>query len=514
MASLTADSNSNKRRKRNTNNIKLFQNAQVNDKNFNIFLTIHGDPQKNNDNIVGKVPDGIILVIIAPPTHVVHTDPDMDTETWRFFCQKNWPKSSPLNNNPHTCYGATRDTLEFSKKVKPESDSESSDSESDDSESDDSESSDSESGDSESDEKTTNTKNPRRVKYMDSDGNEKYIVMSGDDYDDYITFMTRTTSVDYEYGYEILNHIQVFYPGDNFYNQSQKFDEEELDFDGYILPTVNNFKDTHSYLPFPIGFYDGYKIAESETLDGEAKIYQRSGLKKHKIFNRELIKKNFSSEIFDKFSLITTEDILKYISKFPKRNGSNRIVVLNSCSPAPSTDRIRTTKKSTELQKSRAKYNNEKIEENLRYRQYIYKLGRNNFCELRALLPNESNPLLPLYDSDFITRIDNEDKNILYTFIGNKFKFHREKTSEFTENDFHLIYSICLQDRSSGLMQMFKKRYIKHFSNKEWKQLIEKHRQLKLGGLFGGKNKKRNKKTRKRKSRNRKSRKRKSIKRK
>ena len=46
---------------------------------------------KNNDNIVGKVPDGIILVIIAPPTDVVHTDPDMDTETWRFFCQKNWP---------------------------------------------------------------------------------------------------------------------------------------------------------------------------------------------------------------------------------------------------------------------------------------------------------------------------------------------------------------------------------------------------------------------------------------
>jgi len=513
MASLATDSNSNKRRKRNTNNVKLFQNAQINDENFNIFLTIHGDPQKNNDNIVGKVPDGIILVIIAPPTHVVHTDPDMDTETWRFFCQKNWPKSSPINNIPHTCYGASRDTLEFSKKVKPESDeSQSNDSESDDSESDDSESDDSESDDSESDEESSNKKKSRRVKYVDSDGNEKYIVMSGDNYEDYVNFMTRTTSLKYEYGYEILNHIQVFYPGDNFYNQSQKFDEEELDFDGYILPTVDNFKDSHSYLPFPMGYYDGYDIVESKTIDGQAKIYKRSGLKKHKIFNRELIKKNFSNEIYDKFSLVTTEDILKYISKFPKQNGNNRIVVLNSCSPAPSTDRIRTTKKSTELQKSRAQYNNEKIEENLRYRQYIYKLGRDNFCELRALLPNESNPLLPLYDSDFITRIDNEDKNILYTFIGNKFKFHREKTSEFSENDFHLIYSICLQDRSSGLMQMFKDRYIKHFSNKEWKELIEKHRQLKLGGLLGGKIKKRNKKTKKRnkkiKKRNKKTKKR------
>ena len=75
---------------------------------------------------------------------------------------------------------------------------------------------------------------------------------------------------------------------------------------------------------------------------------------------------------------------------------------------------------------------------------------------------------LPLYDSDFITRIDIEDKNILYTFIGNKFKFHREKTSEFGKDDFHLIYSICFRI-SSGLMQMFKDRYIKHFSNKNGK---------------------------------------------
>ena len=300
--------------------------------------------------------------------------------------------------------------------------------------------------------------------------------------------------------YEILNHIQVFYPGDNFYNQSQQFDNEGLDFDGYILPTVNNFKDTHSYLPFPMGDYDGYDIVESKTKDGAAKIYKRYGLKKHKIFNRDLIKKNFSSEISDKFSLITTQDILNYISKFSKDNGNNRIVVLNSCSPAPSTDRIRTTKKSTELQKSRAQYNNEKIEENLKFRQYIYKLGRDNFCELRALLPKESNPLLPWYTSNFITRIDNEDKHILYTFIGNKFKFHKEKTSEFTENDFHLIYSICLQDRSSGLMEMFKERYIDIFNASMWDKLIEKHRQLKMGGLLGGKKKRRNKKTKKRKN--------------
>ena len=490
MASLADDSNSNKRQKRNTNNIKLFKNAQINDENFNIFLTIHGDPQKNNDNIVGKVPDGIILVIIAPPTHVVHTDPDMDTETWRFFCQKNWPKSSPINKNPYTCYGASRDTLEFSKKVKAESESENSDSESDGSES----------SDSESDHETPNKKKPRRVKYIDSNGDKSYIVMSAEHYDDYIKFMTRTTSSDYETGYEILNHIQVFYPGDNFYNQSQQFDNEGLDFDGYILPTVNNFKDTHSYLPFPMGDYDGYDIVESKTKDGPAKIYKRYGLKKHKIFNRDLIKKNFSSEISDKFSLITTQDILNYISKFSKDNGNNRIVVLNSCSPAPSTDRIRTTKKSTELQKSRAQYNNEKIEENLKFRQYIYKLGRDNFCELRALLPKESNPLLPWYTSNFITRIDNEDKHILYTFIGNKFKFHKEKTSEFTENDFHLIYSICLQDRSSGLMEMFKERYIDIFNASMWDKLIEKHRQLKMGGLLGGKKKRRNKKTKKRKN--------------
>ena len=38
-------------------------------------------------------------------------------------------------------------------------------------------------------------------------------------------------------------------------------------------------------------------------------------------------------------------------------------------------------------------------------------------------------------------------------------------------------------------MQMFKDRYIKHFSNKEWKELIEKHRQN-FQRLLGGKTKK------------------------
>ena len=59
----------------------------------NIFMTIHGGPlsyssQTASENMVGIVPQGCILVIITPPQAVVFSSPTEDTETFRFFQQK------------------------------------------------------------------------------------------------------------------------------------------------------------------------------------------------------------------------------------------------------------------------------------------------------------------------------------------------------------------------------------------------------------------------------------------
>ena len=56
-------------------------------------MTIHGGPlsyssKTANENPVGIVPDGCILVIITPPQAVVFSSPTEDTETFRFFNKK------------------------------------------------------------------------------------------------------------------------------------------------------------------------------------------------------------------------------------------------------------------------------------------------------------------------------------------------------------------------------------------------------------------------------------------
>ena len=55
------------------------------------------------------------------------------------------------------------------------------------------------------------------------------------DEDDRKAFYNRQTSSNAEKGFEVLNNIQIFFPGDRFYNQFQEFDAESTDFDAYCL---------------------------------------------------------------------------------------------------------------------------------------------------------------------------------------------------------------------------------------------------------------------------------------
>ena len=70
-------------------------------------------------------------------------------------------------------------------------------------------------------------------------------------------------------GFEILNHIQIFLPGQTFYNQSLTFDAESTDFDAYCLgplkeyyhlPYTNNASD--ETMPYSVVNYDGPYISD------------------------------------------------------------------------------------------------------------------------------------------------------------------------------------------------------------------------------------------------------------
>ena len=48
-------------------------------------------------------------------------------------------------------------------------------------------------------------------------------------------FFERKKSKKTENGFELLNNIQIFLPGDEFYNQFQEFDTVSQDFDAFYL---------------------------------------------------------------------------------------------------------------------------------------------------------------------------------------------------------------------------------------------------------------------------------------
>ena len=70
-----------------------------------------------------------------------------------------------------------------------------------------------------------------------------------DEEDERNAFYTRQTSSNAEKGFEILNNIQIFFPGDRFYNQFQEFDDESTDFDAYCLGPLKAVSYTHLTLP-------------------------------------------------------------------------------------------------------------------------------------------------------------------------------------------------------------------------------------------------------------------------
>lgn len=454
----------------------------------NMFITIHGAPlalsaDTKDESKTGIVPNNCILILITPPQAVVFSSPVEDTETYRFFQQKNWIKTL-LRGASENCYGADRyvskNADERVEPLDPNSESDSGDDDDSDSDSD---------GSSDSDGKRVGDKREfdemRTVDGLvffdkgpeqdiihakirtkngtpDSECEDTIIYSTKENIEEHKKMMARTKSNDSEKGFELLNNIQIFLPGDEFYNQYQEFDAESKDFNAYYLgplrddyrypPSGNPQDEALVYPYFQIdGAQDGTEILVSKVKDGKNVAWQKgqtvttvthktaNAEKRHiganfpPYFNRDLLPKaDHKMQAAPK----TTQQLLDLIMGESAKMGENwsdekgkdlpKIVILNSCSPSKEPGKKKSASYARILD-SRRQQMFQDMKENLALRGRIYWQGRKRFCALRNLVkpvaqPQGVDPVLPYWEGhNQFTRIDEEDLASTHKFIGDLF---------------------------------------------------------------------------------------------
>ena len=290
-------------------------------------------------------------------------------------------------------------------------------------------------------------------------------------------YLRTQISLQTEPGFEILNNIQVFFPGEYFYNQDQELDAEaaSADFDSYYtgpsrldyrwpdssstLGGINKLRDE----PLPFGLatlegstapdYRAHILKNKRSGDGKKVVRKfNGGLSRTPYFNRATCGLPYwqprigsNADENDGVRLVanavqqsgptaggwSTEDVLQLIAG---KESSPKIVILNSCSPSLSVQRQKAANDGLDEDGRKIRKQQRKVasmSDNLRYRNHIYWNGRKNFRMLRRYLPwlggEASNPLLPIWSNHSqFTRIDKEDLHYTHTFIGDVFARERQ----------------------------------------------------------------------------------------
>ena len=494
-----------------------------------IFITSHGGPLSISIDTadprahpsIGVVPKNILLIFHTPMQAVVHSNTIQDTENMRFYSQTNFFKTgmqpgSTITGTTENCYGTDRyvDPNITARVITTEEVAEEEEAARKDAEESD-ESGDEEEEEEEEDGEVTLILQKARLRYnamapdseqncpqanlflgvkkvdveveVEVDDSDLDLSDSDDDSDDdyvedFENFMNRGTTNTTDHGFELLNHIQVFGPGDRYYSQNQAFDDDSMDFDGYLIPPPRQdyrvpdgdrtatTKDElmqqfmNETLPYPLVQYEGDHIQITKPPPGQGfrKIYH-AGARRHPYFNRQMF--GFSHMNYNKSPPSkepgnplagktiaegapaalprTTDQMLQYLSQKHTESGKKGLllVVVNSCSPSKEVSSYM----KTEVQKltgeddilsGRRQTQMQRMIKNLIDRNICYWRGRGNFSRIRGMIPWITpsgvtsgypttdpilpNPLLPHWESGNaqFTRIDKEDRHYTYQFIG------------------------------------------------------------------------------------------------
>ena len=578
----------------------------------NIFMTIHGGPlsyssQTASENMVGIVPQGCILVIITPPQAVVFSSPTEDTETFRFFQQKNWIRTL-LTSSSQNCYGA-------SKYIPPWIDEKNIPKDEEEGKKMDMSDGDSDSSSDEEDIEPTEMTLKQLKKELEERGLDYYtqnedgrrvtraqlipileeiiakedaepepyftnpdqeaplgkIRRAQDEYQpdatqlpsaffydpedeaDRHAFYARQTSSNAEKGFEVLNNIQIFFPGDRFYNQFQEFDAESLDFDAYCLgplkedyriPFTGNTSD--ECIHYGVTTYEGDDdvsiLVPKMTTEGQAwkpgdpvtththktGLAQTLGAQRVSYFNR-------NSDMADHANVSskkTTQQVLDYIMQQSagENNGLPKMVILNSCSPSKPTGVGKKRTYRTKILDSRNTSLYQDMKQNIAYRGQVYFEGTRRYCELRSNVRKKGigpDPLLPFWvDHQQFTRIDKEDLNFTHLFIGKIFEEEVEarlayaeqqgkvpeefETAPITINEplFLALYTIAATDRRGTIMIQLRTAWISLFGTNQkpysWENMVQLWNQQLMTGASSSKQGGKRKRTRRKRKKKRK----------
>ena len=512
----------------------------------NIFITAHGDPLGTNSmgdtsrqQEFFNVPEGIVLGILAPPTHVVFSDDEVDTASWRFLKQKNWAIVNK-GASSHNCYGAQRWTKPFDETQTPGNEKEEEEEkelkkrikemkktiagrtklrhkkakekeakrqeEEDDMEIDSESDTDSDS-DSDSDEDEPQDKMRQR---MDPTGD----IYDDEEWEAFQNLSKIPSSELTSFGREILEHFQLFFPGDLCYNQEVNLELErgsiDYDFDAWYLgQSTCSYTDSHVELPFSINPTNNETFVLKHAYDLKERIESKSGgntayanlipIYQPSYFNARTYWSSFSSTSGGMNSLNTTQRLLNWIATNEKVSNENPImVILNSCSP-PRDALLKKDQKgrkiySEQFMKKRSNMLT-KFTKHIADRTSVYNLGRNNFCLIRGRIREikgqdglSCNTLLPVYDDVQFTRVDKEDRNAIYSWIGQIFQNAQIdaiksqqngaqiltslgvpsnlQTTPFTQNVFYSILSISRFNKRATVMAIFMRKFLNFFEGR------------------------------------------------
>ena len=312
----------------------------------------------------------------------------------------------------------------------------------------------------------------------------------------------QTTMVpDSEYGHEILENMQIFFPGDWVYNQFQEWEQDASreDFEdgpggkydpvfdifrlgarvdtyrqtfepdgsipngdfppaGYSIINLKG-KPIHQRKPLPVGIaeLDGKGNAK-DNFNPMPNCFPYSGPTPNMVHALSgKLKKNYGPNM-----KITTKELIERLCD----DGTGpKMIVLNSCSPyRPSADRHQGRRVAKGIQARDSTSN----AANLLLRNYCYDYGRDNFCKMRhwAAVQEEARgdvtlrSVVPPYDEHRgITVAFTDDREDFYKTLGEFLRTVKvtEGNPPFTPSMFKTFLDLCdKSDKSGKQLKSFK----------------------------------------------------------
>ena len=474
-----------------------FYTQQVMESDNGVFISLHGTPitaeELNNQGIepIFQVPEGCMVVMPAPPGTVVYGGEDEDMCSYRYFKQKLF-MGAGNTIFPGGCFGADgkhtsiQTNYDLVKQFGNPEDSE-----------------------NEEEPDTIAERVSKRHEEMEAkitakqDAKEKRDAFKKggctDEMRDEIKLQT-TMVPDSEYGHEILENMQVFFPGDWVYNQFQEWEQDASreDFEdgpggkydhvfdifklGASVDTYRQTFEPDGAIPngdFPPAGYSiinlkGNQIPQREPLpvgvadlDGKGQAKDNlgpmsncipySGPTPNMVHTLSVkLKKNYGPDM-----KITTKELIERLCG----DGTGpKMIVLNSCSPyRPSADRHQGRRVAKGIQARDSTSN----AANLLLRNYCYDYGRDNFCKMRhwAAIQEARNDVtlmsvVPPYDEHRgITVAFTDDREDFYKTLGEFLRTVRVTggAPSFTPSMFKTFLDLCdKSDKSGKLLKSFK----------------------------------------------------------